>query len=218
MHNQRSKLAIFTKVFVLALCAGGCRQTTCSDNAQATGDLDDAAPQGVCSTDTIAFSPQAIETSMMDQEDSVAGGSGGSTVIAVKESRVAVLLQDHDGQPRTLVNVDVFECGLGPAQDDDTERDVPDAALSASVPPLVQGNCVAVSATRLRCLTDYEGRAVFSVAIGKPTQGGVCAKKSTYKSTSTIVERLWISNSGNGGSGGAGGASNSTSTGVGGAN
>jgi hypothetical protein len=185
----------------------GCKQSNCSESTRLTGDLDDTANQKICNDDAVAFSPQVIDSSSFGKEKAAEGGAGGSTVVDDSGTKVTVLAEDSDGQPRTLYHLEVFEC----AGKNSEEKAVEATVLVASATSSTQGACVALSATRLDCLTDFNGRASFSLKISGPTNGALCAKigsKNSGLATLTI----------NNGSGGSGGASSSgTSSGAGGA-
>ena len=199
-------LCNFSLLFVL-FAISGCKQSNCSESTRLTGDLDDTAQLKVCNDDAVQFSPKVIDSSSFGKEEASEGGAGGTSAADEGGTKVTVLVEDSDGQHRTLYHLDIFECD-GKSED---EKAVEATVLVASATSSAQGACVALSATRLDCLTDFNGRASFSLKISGPTEGALCAKIGSKDSR---VATLTIHN----GSGGSGGASSSgTSSGVGGA-
>jgi hypothetical protein len=207
-------MVLHALVYCTMVLPGGCKQPGCKENDTASGDFDDSSPRVVCSDDTVEFSPQVVYSTNAGVGSASTGGAGGDTSTKRDDTVAALRLTDSDLQPRALVHVDVFECGSAPQEKD---ADVENAKLLASAETVQQGRCVAVSATRLDCLTNYEGRAIFSLEFAMPTDGYICARKpEVNKGTiaTVIAATLRITQ---GGSGGSGGTTSSTNAGTGGA-
>jgi hypothetical protein len=215
-RRGRWKKILHAVAFCTVVLPGGCKQPGCKENETVSGDFDDASPRMVCSGDTVEFSPQTVDSTKASEGAASAGGAGGATATVLGNTAAALRLTDSDQEPRALVHVDVFECGTASGEN---EADVENAELLASAETVQQGRCVTVSATRLDCLTNYDGRAFFSLRFAKSTEGTVCARKprpnSTDKTEPTMIAaRLQITQ---GGSGGSGGATGTTNAGAGGA-
>jgi hypothetical protein len=199
-RRGRWKKILHALAFCTVVLPGGCRQASCSEEDTATGDLDDSSPKRLCKKDAIEFSPQVINTYAVKDIDAAVAAVGGGTSVDDPGTSVALRVTDGDDQPRSLIHVDVFECTDVFAA---LETDVLDVSLVPSANTSAQGHCVAVSATRLDCLTNYEGRASFSLKLLRSTTAAICAGKAAEQASNRDGFGIQLVNRGSGGSGGA---------------
>lgn len=160
------------RVLISFVIIEGCQKTGCPDTQSTKGDLDDIAPQGLCTYDTVTFSPSVIDTSG-DNTNTTPGNDAGASTDSGGDETISLLVSDSIGQPKALVNLDIYECLCG-----NNEQAVPNTEIKGVSGDIAIGTCVQISSTRIHCLTDYDGRASFALAFAKPVQGSICVDRS----------------------------------------
>ncbi|GEM_PF-2900392 len=167
-------------VFILLLT--GCREPTCPGDR--SGDLDDRAPQAVCTGDKVRFSPTRIQTSSFPDLGSSSTGDAGTVDPPRNKVSVSLTVTNDSGAPRALANVNVFE-----SMDGTAEEAVEGASFGTLPVSLAVGTCVEVSATRLHCLTDYDGQASFKLDFQKPAEGCIRTNADQARSEAILLIR-----------------------------
>jgi hypothetical protein len=170
-----------------------CTESRCRDSRNV---LADTPAFGLCEEDVIEFSPSNLVFDLSGNigDDETVPSSDAGAGVNLSEATVAVLARSPEGIPRSLAEIDVFECG------EDSR------ATSGRVVNLeaVGAACRPIGGSRLRCITDSRGVFEFRATPSgsNSVEGDVCASVSPAASAGSKVakpvERMRVKTIGNG--------------------